>query len=238
MSGRRPLIGVTTSDYKSRVAWFFDWLAVWRAGGWPVRLSPGRSFDPALLDGLVVGGGDDIEAHVYGGEISLDVRVDPARDRLELELLDAVVPSGKPVLGICRGAQMINVFHGGTLHADIDAVYEDARRMRTVLPRMTIEIDPDTRLRQILGIARCRVNSLHHQSVDRLGHGLRAVAHERSGIVQGIECAAGRFLIGVQWHPEFLVLNRHQQHLFRALVVAAGPSSSYQRPGPSVLCPP
>lgn len=222
MHDARPVIGVTTSVYKSRLAWFFDWLAVWRAGGRPVRLCPGDGADPARLDGLIVGGGDDIEAHLYGGEIALDVRVDPERDRLELQLLESVVPDGKPVLGICRGAQMVNVFYGGTLHGDVQAVYEEARRMRTVLPRVTVEIDPGTRLGNILGLARCRVNSLHHQSVDRLGRGLTAVAHERSGIVQGIECADADFLVGVQWHPEFLVLSGAQQRLFGALVSAAG----------------
>ncbi len=220
MSFRRPVIGVTTSDYKSRIAWFFDWLAVWRAGGRPVRLSPARSVDPRSLDGLVIGGGDDIEAHLYDGEISLEVRVDPARDRLELGLLESALPDRKPVLGICRGAQMINVSLGGTLHEDIHAAYPEARRMRTVMPRKTVEIEAESRLREILGIARCRVNSLHHQSVDRLGRGLRAVARERSGIVQGIESDDRQFLFGVQWHPEFLVFSWPQQRLFRALVDA------------------
>lgn len=220
MNRRWPVIGITTSDHKSRVAWTFDRLAVWRAGGRPLQISPSRAVDASMLDGLVVGGGDDIQAHIYGGEISLDVRVDPARDRLELDLLESLVPSGRPILGICRGAQMLNVFFGGTLHADIGPVFDGSRRMRTVLPRVTVEIDADTRLREILGIARCRVNSLHHQSVDRLGRGLRAVAHERSGIVQGVEAVDGRFLIGVQWHPEFLIFNRPQQRLFRAFVAA------------------
>jgi len=222
MADPRPVIGVTTSVHKSRLAWFFDWLAVWRAGGRPVRLTPAERCDPALLDGLIVGGGDDIEAHLYGGEIALDVRVDPERDRLELRLLELIVPDGKPVLGVCRGAQMINVFYGGTLHGDVRAAYAGTRRVRTVLPRVTVEIDPDSRLHDILGLARCRVNSLHHQSVDRLGTGLRAVAHERSGIVQGIECAEPNILLGVQWHPEFLVFSGAQQRLFRTLVAAAG----------------
>lgn len=220
MSFRRPVIGVTTSDYKSRIAWFFDWLAVWRAGGRPVRLSPARSVDPRSLDGLVIGGGDDIEAHLYDGQFALDVRVDPARDRLELQLLESALPDHKPVLGICRGAQMINVSLGGSLHGDIRAAYPGARRRRTILPRMTVEIEPESRLHAILGLARCRVNSLHHQSVDRLGQGLRAVAHEMAGIVQGVEARDHRFLLGVQWHPEFLVFSRPQQRLFRALVDA------------------
>ena len=220
MSARRPVIGVTTSDHKSRIAWFFDWLAVWRAGGRPMRLTPTRPADPRVLDGLVIGGGDDIEAHLYDGQISLDVRVDPARDRLELQLLESALPEAKPVLGICRGAQMINVSLGGSLHGDIYAAYPGARRRRTVLPRMTVEIEPGSRLRGILGFPRCRVNSLHHQSVDRLGRGLQAVAHETAGIVQGVEGRDHRFLLGVQWHPEFLVFSRPQQRLFHALVDA------------------
>ncbi|BBI49192.1 hypothetical protein HORIV_16130 [Vreelandella olivaria] len=98
----RPLIGITTSDQKSHLAWCFDWFAVWRHGGKPLRLSPSRP-KPESLDGLIIGGGDDIQAHLYGGEVQLDVRLDPARDELELALLERFIPLHTPVLGICRG---------------------------------------------------------------------------------------------------------------------------------------
>jgi putative glutamine amidotransferase len=221
MTSMRPLIGVTTSDNKSRLAWFFDWLAVWRAGGRPVRLSPGRTSEYESLDGLVIGGGDDIQAHLYEGHLQVDVRVDPARDQLELLLLEKLTPNGIPILGICRGSQMINIFYGGTLHQDIHLVYEQTPRMRTVLPRKTVMIEDGSRLGDIMGIDECRVNSLHHQSVNRLGKNLRIVAREPSGVVQGVECPEHHFMIGVQWHPEFLIFTGAQQRLFRALVKAA-----------------
>ncbi len=218
---RRPVIGITTSERKSRIAWFFDWLAVYRAGGRPMRLSPGRSVDIGALDGLVIGGGDDIEAHLYDSEVALDVRIDPDRDRLELELLKELFPLRIPILGICRGAQMTNVFLGGTLHGEISDLVPGKGIRRTVLPRMDVKIERGSRLHRVIGLDRCRVNSLHHQAVDRLGDGLRIVAWSEDGIVQGIEGPGHPFLVGVQWHPEFLVFSRAQQRLFRALVEAA-----------------
>ncbi|MFQ3789425.1 gamma-glutamyl-gamma-aminobutyrate hydrolase family protein [Halomonas sp. A29] len=216
----RPLIGITTSDYKSRIAWWFDWFAVWRHGGRPLRLSPSRPQPPAL-DGLIIGGGDDIQAHLYGGEVQLDVRLDPQRDELELELMERFIPLGKPVLGICRGAQMLNVHLGGTLDPDIYTTHEGLKRRRTVLPRKTLDIVPDTQLHRILKVNWCRINSLHHQAVQEAGRGIEIVARDRDGLVQGIESRDHEFLIGVQWHPEWLIFNRPQQRLIRALVDAA-----------------
>ncbi|MDR5867469.1 gamma-glutamyl-gamma-aminobutyrate hydrolase family protein [Halomonas koreensis] len=216
----RPLIGITTSDRKSRIAWWFDWFAVWRHGGRPLRLSPARP-RPDRLDGLIIGGGDDIEAHHYGGEMQLDVRVDPARDQLELELLARFIPAGTPVLGICRGAQLINVHLGGTLDPDIYTTYEGLKRRRTVLPRKTVDIVGDSRLNRILRVAWCRINSLHHQAVREAGRGIEIVARDRDGLVQAIESRDHDFLIGVQWHPEWLIFNRPQQRLIHALVHAA-----------------
>ncbi|MDZ7852106.1 MAG: gamma-glutamyl-gamma-aminobutyrate hydrolase family protein [Halomonas sp.] len=216
----RPLIGITTSDAKSRIAWWFDWFAIWRHGGRPRRLSPMRPF-PEALDGLIIGGGDDIQAHLYGGEIGLDVRLDPQRDELELELLERFIPLGKPVLGICRGAQLINVYQGGTLDPDIYTTHEGLKRRRTVLPRKTVDIIADTQLHRILKVSWCRINSLHHQAVQKTGKGIEIVARDRDGLVQGIESRDHEFLIGVQWHPEWLVFNRPQQRLIRALVKAA-----------------
>ncbi|MCE8016050.1 type 1 glutamine amidotransferase [Halomonas sp. MCCC 1A17488] len=216
----RPLIGITTSDDKSRIAWWFDWFAVWRHGGRPLRLSPSRPL-PEALDGLIIGGGDDIQAHLYGGEVQLDVRLDPQRDELELELMERFIPQGKPVLGICRGAQMLNVHLGGTLDPDIYTTHEGLKRRRTVLPRKTVDIAPDTQLRRILKVSWCRINSLHHQAVQEAGRGIDIVARDRDGLVQGIESREHEFLIGVQWHPEWLLFNRPQQRLVRSLVEAA-----------------
>ncbi|QNI03710.1 type 1 glutamine amidotransferase [Halomonas sp. SH5A2] len=216
----RPLIGITTSDAKSQLAWCFDWFAVWRHGGRPLRLSPARPM-PDDLDGLIIGGGDDIEASLYGGEVQLDVRLDPARDELELRLLEHFIPRNTPVLGICRGAQLINIHLGGTLDPDIYTTHEGLKRRRTVLPRKTVDIVGASQLHRLLGVTWCRVNSLHHQAVNRAGKGIDIVARDRDGLVQGIESRDHDFLLGVQWHPEWLVFNRPQQRLIRALVAAA-----------------
>lgn len=216
----RPLIGITTSDYKSQIAWCFDWFAVWRHGGRPLRLSPSRAL-PERLEGLIIGGGDDIQAHLYGGEVQLDVRLDPERDELELALLGRFLPLGTPVLGICRGAQLINVHLGGTLDPDIYTTHQGLKRRRTVLPRKTVDIVGASKLNRLLGVSWCRVNSLHHQAVNRAGRGIEIVARDRDGLVQGIESKEHDFVIGVQWHPEWLIFNRPQQRLFRALVAAS-----------------
>ncbi len=219
-AGRRPLIGVTASVRGSRTLWLFNRLALIRAGARAVKLTAESACDLDRLDGVVIGGGDDIEPVRYGSLLEPTVKIDPARDELELEVLDWAADRVKPVLGICRGSQMINVHRGGTLHTDIYKVYVEAPRLRTVLPRKVVRIDPDSRLRRVLREDECRVNALHHQSVDRLGEGLCIAARDIHGIVQAVEATDSPFVLGVQWHPEFLVMDRHQQRLYRALVEA------------------
>ena len=217
----RPLIGITASAHGARISSWFNRMAVWRAGGRAVRITTAEPFPLDRLDGLVIGGGDDIDAALYGETSRPHIRIDPDRDRLEMTALDVAERRRLPVLGICRGAQILNVHRGGSLHVDIHEVYEEAPRMRTVLPRKRVTIVPDSGLYRILGLAECRVNALHHQSVDRLGDGMQVVARDRPGIVQGIEAPGYRFLTGVQWHPEYLVADPRQQNLFRSLVDAA-----------------
>ncbi len=214
----KPVIGITVSRHKSKIARFFDWLAVWRAGGKAIFIQPGRDFSFDRLDGLVIGGGDDISADVYGGEISLDVRIDPERDALELKLLRHAVDRDLPVLGICRGAQMMNVFFGGSLYGDIRGMLREKTNMRTILARKVVTVKDASRVGKIVGQTTVRVNSLHHQAVDRPGEGITVSAHDRGGFVQALERSDMRFFIGVQWHPEFLLFDYHQQALFRALV--------------------
>ncbi|WP_431856034.1 gamma-glutamyl-gamma-aminobutyrate hydrolase family protein [Azospirillum sp.] len=224
----RPLIGITASARGARISSWANRMAVWRAGGRSVRITSLEPFPIDQLDGLVVGGGDDIDTTLYGEAMQPKIRIDPERDRLELQALDVAEARGMPVLGICRGSQMINVHRGGSLHVDIHEVYEEAPRLRTVLPRKRVSIVPDSGLYRILGISECRVNALHHQAVNRLGEGIRVVARERSGVVQGIEAEGARFLVGVQWHPEYLVADPRQQNLFRTLVEAAKGRSVFE----------
>jgi hypothetical protein len=116
---------------------------------------------------------------------------------------------------------MINVFLGGSLHESIYAVNPDIPRLHSPLPRKRIEIAPGSILQALLRSDRERVNALHHQSIDVVGAGLSIVARDQHGIVQAIECRGDPFLVGVQWHPEFMFFNPRQQRLFAAIVESA-----------------
>lgn len=222
---RRKRIGVTTSAGGGRYMWWFYWLSMQWLGASPVRLiAPVSALRLAEFDGFIIGGGDDISADLYQGEPALDVRIDPERDALEQSVLRHACSRDLPVLGVCRGAQMMNVFHGGTLHQDVRAVYEGMPTMWTPLPTKTVTFVPGTRLQRIFELETLRVNSLHRQAVNRLGTGLRISARDEFGVVQAIEDPNSRFQVGVQWHPEFLVYRRSHRRLFRAFLKAVSTS--------------
>lgn len=221
--GERPLVGVSVS---ARTAWrtfpFFRW-ALWRAGARAHKMRTGRAIARVReLDALIIGGGDDIGVELYGGKLLPHSTQDPERDKLELALIEEAERRRLPILGVCRGAQLINVARGGTLHQDIYAKYPTARPIHTPLPRKDVRLDPASRLAAICGPEPTRVNALHRQSVDRLGDGLRAVAWDEHEIVQAVELAdAQRLVIGVQWHPEYLPFSSRDWRLFKALAEAA-----------------
>lgn len=218
---RKPIIGITTS---ARTGWrVFPLIAlsVWLAGGRAKWWRVGHDADLNSVDGVIVGGGDDISADLYGGKLILESRIDPARDALEHRVVMEAHKRGLPVLGICRGAQMLNVALEGNLVADIYERYGNAKRIWTALPSKTVTVEPDTRLATIVGTAPLRVNALHTQAVDRVGAGLRIVAHDEFGIVQAVERVAPSFMLGVQWHPEHLFYAARHRALFKALIAAA-----------------
>ncbi|NBC31955.1 MAG: gamma-glutamyl-gamma-aminobutyrate hydrolase family protein [Alphaproteobacteria bacterium] len=222
LTERWPRIGVTGSRGKGRRLWRLHALSLILSGAWPRRLVPGE--DERLtegLDGFVVGGGDDIGAEIYGGDVRLDIKIDPDRDAFELTLLGRAERRGLPVLGVCRGCQMLNLSRGGTLHQDIYTTFTEAPRLKTILPRKQVRITPRTRLRVMLGCETTRVNSLHHQAVQRLGDGVVVAARDQHDIVQAIEVPGRRFMVGVQWHPELLFYRGRQTGLYRGLVRAA-----------------
>ncbi|MGE0529256.1 MAG: gamma-glutamyl-gamma-aminobutyrate hydrolase family protein [Bdellovibrionales bacterium] len=150
-----------------------------------------------------------------------NARNDVRRDDLEFRLLREAVQRQMPVLGICRGGQLINVFFGGTLYQDIQSFYVERPNLRTIRPRKLVHVAPGTTLSRILGQPNALVNSLHRQSMKDIGKGLRVAATEPNGVVQAVEHRQLPFLLGVQWHPEFLPLNREQRGLWRHFVEAS-----------------
>ncbi|TCP61978.1 putative glutamine amidotransferase [Rhodovulum bhavnagarense] len=218
----RPRIAVTTSKRSGWRIFPLVALNLWLAGGRAVRWGTGRNADLDCVDGLVIGGGDDISPHLYGMmQMVAAARLDPARDALERDLIKAAIARDMPVLGICRGAQMINVALGGTLHQNAYEVHAGSDRHWTILPRKQVNVCPRTRLAAIAGTDKMRVNALHSQAIDRLGRDLCIAAHDRGGMIQAVERTRDPFALGVQWHPEHLVYARRQRAIFAALVAAA-----------------
>lgn len=253
---RRPRIAVTGPDRGGLAAWLFTAHAVRRAGGKPVRIRPTKERSLEDIDGLIIGGGEDVDPELYGeSPMSLisDLRSmrhrlinlassgatwllapliyllrwllrarsrpedQQTRDDLETRLINQALERGLPMLGICRGAQLINVCLGGSLHQELHDFYVEAPQVRSVLPAKQVRLMPETRLLEITGRERFRVNALHSQAVNRLGEGMRIAAVEHNGVIQAIEHQQ-RPILGVQWHPEYLPQHSHQRALFTALV--------------------
>lgn len=163
----------------------------------------------AALDGLVLQGGADIDPRAYGEEPTHTVGpVDVLRDRFELDLLRAFVAAGKPVFGVCRGMQLINVAYGGTLHQDLhaDGATSASHVHRELYDEHAhpLRIGEGTWLSAIHdGATAARVNSIHHQGIKQLGDGLVAEAWADDGVIESVRAAGDDFVVGVQWHPEF-----------------------------------
>jgi gamma-glutamyl-gamma-aminobutyrate hydrolase PuuD len=202
--------------------------ALRQAGIEPVLISPEEPRSLAGLHGLLLSGGTDVNPARYGRTPHPGTETpDDARDELETGLLAEALAAGLPVLAICRGMQLFNVAHGGTLiqHLDNSAVHV-VRGDDPALAAHRILVEPDTRLAAILGEGAHAVNSRHHQAVERVGAGLRVTARSvPDRVIEALERSDGRFALAVQWHPEDQVRrDAEQRKLFEAFATALASS--------------
>ena len=234
----KPLIGITTrnsrdSDGHPIIAIQHSYVqAVTEAGGVAVPIPsilPQEDFLQlySQLDGILFSGGGDISLEHFAGLDHARIDgVDNARDETELTLMRTACEDGKPFLGICRGAQVMNVALGGTLYTHIpdqlkgaiDHDYPGNLRRAIVHP---VNVEESSRAAEIFGETLLYVNSLHHQGLSDIAPGLRAAGHAPDGLVELVELPDHPYAVGVQWHPEWLTDQPAMQRLFKSLVVAA-----------------
>lgn len=218
---RKPVIAITGPTRGAAAPRFLVARAVRHYGGIPLQLKPGDEQRNRRYQGVIITGGHDIDPVLYAAEPEVRPRYDSARDRLEAAVIDRALSRGLPLLGICRGAQLLNVRCGGNLFQDLRLRRKLTSNRRTLLPLKTLCLDPDSHLARLLGVERGKINSLHNQAIDQVGEGLVVSARDLDNIPQAIEAPGRRFVMGVQWHPEFLLFIRRQRRLFQALVTAA-----------------
>lgn len=256
MLDREPVIGVTGPNEGGQAAWLFTALSVILAGGKPLRITTDMPMDIDQIDGLIIGGGADVEPLKYGQQriekavLARDKRtifewllsilffpvywlaryfqhtkrspIDLERDELELKYLYEAIKRGMPVLGICRGMQLMNVHFNGTLHQDIRGFYGEKSQVSSIFPKKRVVIKDGTKLCELLQTDICNVNALHNQAIDKPGEGIRLSAKElNTEVYQAIEHQDYPFVIGVQWHPEYLIQIARQRNIFKQLVNVA-----------------
>jgi len=203
--------------------------ALERAGAVPVALAaqdsaPARRALIGRLDGLLISGGNfDIHPRIYGERPIKQLGiVKPARSDFELEIAALALRRDLPILGICGGAQAINVALGGTLYQDIAAqIAGAAQHEQNGENGHPVRLQSGTRLRRIVGRDTLRVNTTHHQAIKRLGRGLRVDALAEDGVIEGVESTGHEFVLGLQWHPEVLAPRQMvHRRIFSAFVAA------------------
>jgi putative glutamine amidotransferase len=242
MTTRRPVIGIPCSAFTE--AWYtpangnsISYLrAVEAAGGVPLLIH--LSDDAAVLDtlyqhidGLLLAGGVDVDPASYQASRHPALEAtDPAQDAVEITLARRAVADGMPVLGICRGIQLLNVALGGSLYQDIDAELPGALDHRASIHQRDmaylahpVQLDAASQLAGVLDCGELVVNTLHHQALRDLAPGVRVVARAPDGVVEGIEGAGAGYLLAVQCHPEELwaAADPRWRRMFESFITAA-----------------
>jgi putative glutamine amidotransferase len=233
------------------------------AGGLPIHITPSSPRAIEGLDGLIIGGGADVDPDTYEKDNFINIYLnqtlmnkrksffkrissffslmlypavyfiriwlsrrpqghglDKNRDQLEFNLLDQAIKKQIPVMGICRGSQLINVYFKGTLCKNIKDFYAEKPNRHSIFPVKKAYVRQGSKMAGILGVKEIMVNSIHNQAVKKPGQGIEIVAKESNDVVQAIESDKHPFIIGVQWHPEYLIQKQMHRRIFKSLVNA------------------
>ncbi len=222
----RPLIGITASQKGGFFLNLCLKFSVYRVGGRPILLRPDSGGLYLNCRGFVVSGGADINPKLYGQENTGSYQVSSKRDAFEIKVIEHALEIKKPLLGICRGMQMINVVEGGTLHQDVSKAYKGFMPTTSLWAkaffRRVVRFSENSFLAKIYKPkSEDTVNSIHHQAVAKLGDSLEVTAKGELGVVQSIESSdkSKPFILGVQWHPELLFLSAENVRIFKELVL-------------------
>ncbi len=199
---------------------------LWQYGLRAHYVTPRNPAFPAGIAGVLLCGGDDVQPQHYGATGDAGARYDPARDTLELDIFRAAYDEQLPVLGICRGSQLMNIALGGNLHQDLRPLRQHTPNRNSIFKIKEALLEPDSKLRDIIGRDLLRVNSLHNQAIKDIAEPFRLAATDRDGFTQAIEHPQREFTIGVQWHPEYLPYAAQHRALFAAFARAVKASNN------------
>lgn len=221
---KKPIIGITTNTLAmaegphlafERSYVNHDYVdALTQAGAVPLLLpiiADEESIDlqVSCLDAVVISGGPDVNPLLYGEEPSDKLEfINPERDVFELSVIRAAIKRKLPILGICRGLQILNVAFGGTLYQDVAEISEGqqhSQKAKKHVPSHTVEIVPHSKLYALIEESTVFTNSLHHQAIKKLALGFKVNAVAKDGLIEGFEKDGDEFILGVQWHPENMI---------------------------------
>lgn len=217
----QPIIAITGPEKGALLPRWLVAFAIKLYGGVPKQLYPHHASNIPAFDGVVITGGHDIEPVLYAAEPEIEPNYDAARDAFESKIIRLALDQRCPILGICRGAQLLNVSRGGNLFQQIKFQRQKTSNRWTALPLKTLCPQEKGLIPQLFTGRKIKINSLHNQAIDQLGEDLAVTARDLDNIIQSIEDLDKPFVIGTQWHPEFLLYQKPQRQLFKRLVEVA-----------------
>lgn len=229
---QQPLIGITTAGQSLTGSFYLPGVyvnAVRSSGGLPILLPPGDPAEGAAIlermDGLIFSGGGDIDPTAYNGSLHPTIyNVDPERDRFEIALSQLALGTDIPVLGICRGLEVLVVATGGSLVSHLPDEFGEVvvHRAEQALPsEHPVQIAPRSRLATVIGATEANVVSWHHQASSTVPLGWRVTAKAPDGVIEALEHERHPWAIALQWHPELSIKDQAQQRIFQDFVTAA-----------------